>query len=250
MKPSADQAATARRAGKAVGFALFLTALAVPPALAADRALLDIIGFSDDGRYFAFEEFGVQDGSGFPYSTIFVVDVANDEWAAPPVRVRIDDEGSTLADARAASLDEAASLIGKLDITRPADVIAMFADGEAGDGQTLDFAMPGYGPGALQAAQTLALETFPAGSPEPCADYLGEPALGFALTLANDDGISELHRDGDTLPRSRGCPTAYRVYAVVVPFEHGPESGVVIVSVYPFGFEGPDRRFLALPLAP
>jgi hypothetical protein len=37
---------------------------------------------------------------------------------------------------------------------------------------------------------------------------------------------------------------------VVLPFGAGDiEDGVAIVSVYPGGFEGPDRRFIAVPLA-
>ena len=49
--------------------------------LAGDRALIDLIGYSEDGRIFAFEEFGIQDGSGFPYSNIYVVDLPADKWA-------------------------------------------------------------------------------------------------------------------------------------------------------------------------
>ena len=41
------------------------------PALAGDAALADFIGFSEDGQTFAFEEYGIQDGSGFAYSTIY-----------------------------------------------------------------------------------------------------------------------------------------------------------------------------------
>jgi predicted secreted protein len=53
-----------------IGFALLL---AVPAAHAGDYAYRDILGFSSDGKSFAFEEYGVQDGSGFPYANIFVV---------------------------------------------------------------------------------------------------------------------------------------------------------------------------------
>jgi predicted secreted protein len=49
------------------------------------------------------------------------------------------------------------------------------------------------------------------------------------------------------LPKSRGCPTDYRLYAVVAPFQQA-EPRIALISSYPFGFEGPDRRFLAVPL--
>ena len=45
-------------------------------ARAGDVAELEILGFSDDGGVFAFEEYGVQDGSGFPYANRYYIDTA------------------------------------------------------------------------------------------------------------------------------------------------------------------------------
>ncbi|MBN9059609.1 MAG: DUF2259 domain-containing protein, partial [Rhizobiales bacterium] len=53
-----------------------LAAAAPTAAMAGDFAERSILGFSPDGGRFAFEEFGIQDGSGFPYSNIFVLDTA------------------------------------------------------------------------------------------------------------------------------------------------------------------------------
>ena len=41
---------------------------------AGDYADRTILGFSPDGSTFAFEEFGVQDGSGFAYANIYMID--------------------------------------------------------------------------------------------------------------------------------------------------------------------------------
>ncbi|TIL61031.1 MAG: hypothetical protein E5Y89_28055, partial [Mesorhizobium sp.] len=41
----------------------------VATAGAGDVAELEILGFSKDGGVFAFEEYGVQDGSGYPYAS-------------------------------------------------------------------------------------------------------------------------------------------------------------------------------------
>ena len=76
---------------------------------------------------------------------------------------------------------------------------------------------------------------------------IGKKALGYALSLHDGQNVTEAHRDEATLPKSRGCPVAYRIYAVVSPFERA-DPRVAIISSYPFGFEGPDRRFLAVPL--
>src|SRR5690606_34542007 len=109
--------------------------------------------------------------------------------------------------------------------------------------------LPGFAPGELVGMKELSLEIFEADSPEDCALFLGEAPKGFAVTLAAGGTSRELHRDGAMLPRSRGCPTGYRLHAVVVPQGATTLAGaVVIVENHPFGFEGPDRRFLAVPV--
>src|SRR5262245_14136735 len=76
MRPSGVLAVLVRRAASAV-FALILLAL---PTLAGDRALIEFLGYSPDGKYFAFEQFGIQDGSGHAYSEIQVIDLVADKW--------------------------------------------------------------------------------------------------------------------------------------------------------------------------
>lgn len=229
---------------------LVLGALSVPAA-AGDRALLDPVGFSGDGRWFAFEEFGVQDGSGFAYANIYVIDLATDAWApGTPVRVRLEDEGTDMAAARQAARDEAAGLIADLDIDVPADVWALVGDGEDADGTTLAFGQPGYLPGERRGGWTLTLDSFEAPASDPCESWFGQAPLGFALELAGEGDTRELHRD-TRIPKSRGCPLDYRLHGVVAPYQaSGVEAGVALVSVYPGGFEGPDRRFVAVPLRP
>lgn len=230
--------------------ALLAASLALlAPALAGDRALIDFIGFSADARYLAFEEFGVQDGSGFPYSNIYVLDLPADKWAAgSPFRVSMEDENATLQDARAEVEAKAAAALQQLQLTEAVDLVAVNGDGEMGDGRAVTFGAPGYFPNDPQGAYTLKLQTFSADSPLPCADWLGERAKGMVLTLTGPDGERVIHED-KVLPESRGCPSTYRIFAVVAPQYQTPPAGyAAIIAVYPFGFEGPDRRFIAVPL--
>ena len=89
---------------------------------------------------------------------------------------------------------------------------------------------------------------FDAKTAEDCAQFTGEPGQGYALTFTDNNGEHELHRDTGTLPKSRGCITATGSIAVVTPQYAAPyQNGVAIISTYPVGFEGPDRRFLAVP---
>ena len=48
-------------------FAFFLGLAFSLPAYSGDRASLNVIGFSPDGTAFAYEEYGIHDGSAVPY---------------------------------------------------------------------------------------------------------------------------------------------------------------------------------------
>lgn len=240
------KAASARLAASLFGLMLM-----VVPSLAGDRALIDFIGFSEDGQYFAFEEYGVQDGSGFAYSNIYVVDLAADKWVSgSPFRVQADDETyeTPLRDIRDEAMGEAQEMLDELGIVQPVEILALLGDAVPdNDGKRLEFSVPMCcGPGQTQDDRlALEIETFDVTTTD---DYCIEmEPVGYALTFVNEDDVVELHRDGDVLPASRGCTLDYRLYAVVQPFWDAG-SRVAIISSYPFGFEGPDRRFLAVPI--
>ena len=225
------------------------------PAIAADRALLNIIGYSEDGDYFAFEEYGIQDGSGFAYSSVFVVDLANDTWVAnAPFSARAEDEERTLGEIRLEALGKAQSTFDEYRIGVPPQILTMIGDGAATEtGTRVHWSTPACcGPGFTQPdAQSLVLSTRGITSTEEyCKDL---SPVGYVLTFQDQNGSRELHADGDVLPASRGCTLDYRIHAVVQPFENYWTDGfagrrVAIIASYPFGFEGVDRRFLAVPI--
>ncbi|HWV19547.1 MAG TPA: DUF2259 domain-containing protein [Devosia sp.] len=246
MKPNAALVVSARRAASVFG----LFALMASPALAGDRALIDFIGFSPDARYFAFEEFGVQDGSGFAYSNIFVVDLENDTWLdGTPIRMRSEDENRPLLQVRSEANSQAIKIVADKEIFVPAEIAVLIGDGAVdADAQTLAFGLPGYERGTVRDERQLTLKTFPLKSSEDCDLWFDTPSQGFELTLAGGAASAVVHRD-ETLPKSRGCVLDYRLYGVVIPGLGAPQgTGVAIISYYPGGFEGPDRRFLAVPL--
>jgi len=218
---------------------------------AADRAGYDLIGYSPDGAYFAFEEYGIQDGSGFAYSTIFVLDVAQDKWVAgAPYRFQADDEGVSLFAARIAARTMAEAAISSLNITHPAQALAVKADGDpANPDLELPFNLPGHtGVDAMWGEYELQLAIFNVPSAMDCSAFLEDGSQGFALYLAADGNMNLIHQD-ETVPKSRGCPIAYRLSAVVVPFQETDLThAIALISVWAYGFEGPDRRFIAVPL--
>ena len=245
MTLNAATKAMARRAASA----LLLTAVLAPaPALAGDRSLIDYVGYSADGRYFAFEEYGMQDGSGFPYSNIYIIDLSADAWVeGSPYRVILNDDEADLSDARDAAYEQAEPKLEALEIFEAAFEIAHNGDGDprTGSGETLVFGDPGYGLEAVTNPRTLTLDVFPAAPSTDCV-IIDDKTFGFSLAL---DG-TQIYTDADPVPASRGCPMGYRLYAVVKPAEWtvAPGGLVAIVSTYPFGFEGPDRDFLVVPL--
>ncbi|MGV8854613.1 MAG: DUF2259 domain-containing protein [Devosia sp.] len=236
----------ARLVASLIGF----LALLVLPALAGDRAQLALIGYSTNGSYFAFEEFGIQDGSGFAYSSIYVIDLAEDSWVVgTPVRAQAESEAVPLAEIRAQTRAKVAKDLITLDIDVPAELVAMIGDGIANEpAQTLSFGEPGFAAGEVMGSHTLELSSFAAPAATPCQQWFTSPPRGYQLRLVDQTDDRVVHRDS-ALPRSRGCPVDYRLYGVVLPFAADPLSqAVAIISVYTFGFEGPDRRFIVVPL--
>ena len=226
-----------------------LLALSPLPALAGDSAQFNALGFSADGRYFAFEQFGIQDGSGFPYSDIFLIDLDTDSFAGgTPVRARVDDESAALSAARQQAFGEASEALNAHGIYRPALPIALRGDGELGDeGLTLSYSIPSYGLAESRGRYDLSLEIFKAPSAMDCDLFEGGP-MAYALVRETGGEITELHRD-TRVPASRRCVVTYKFYGVFIPFEsYDNASAVAVLSVWSHGFEGPDRRFIALPV--
>ncbi|MCB1487238.1 MAG: DUF2259 domain-containing protein, partial [Bauldia sp.] len=76
---------------------------------------------------------------------------------------------------------------------------------------------------------------------------LGQPFQGFRLTLTDPDGQAHVLSSDQQIPKSRRCPLSYGISEVDVYFPpNGQPVLVVLVNVFSFGFEGYDRRFLAV----
>jgi len=236
--------------------ALFIGALLLfsSAAQAGDFASEDVIGFSPDGRYFGFEEYGVEDGSGFPYSNIFIIDLETDTFVPQtPVRERLDDEKAALNDARAAARERAQALFSQYQLTLPATTVYArglgdFANFEGGLTQEIvtkiyfpDFSDP---TAPARDGFDLILRHIPAPSVASCPI----DTIGFQLEKIDPDGKRRfVHRD-EKIFKSRGCPLKYRISKVYVPaFEKG-DFAAVLISVFQTGFEGLDQRFIVFPV--
>lgn len=234
-------------------FAL-LVALGTTPAFAGDYARVDVMGFSADGSRFAFEDYGTQDGSGFPYSNIYLFDVDRDAWLGGSPFHRLDETGDAtpaqaeadLARTRAANRDAAWDLISSAGIGGHGDTVAHNPPTERGADPHLMIAttraeVPEFGPQV-----ELRLTEHALARPASCPDGFGE-MKGFRLTLTLEDETRVLNDDA-RLPQSRGCALGYRIDRLVLhhPADGGRTAFAVLVLVEQVGFEGPSGRYLAI----
>lgn len=216
---------------------------------AGDYAALNVLGFSKDGRYLAFEEFGTQDGSGFPYSNIYFIDVAKNAYAARRVAVTIESEtavedtarkrASLLAAKRLRRLGIVNGNLGRLVVSHL--MTDMTFDGKGDEpSRPIKFAeevgsMYRRGDYELSLGQTT-IKT------KDCEVFEDETKLLELKLTNNEDDTSRFLQKDATLPNSRGCAMDYRVQAVYLY----KELIAVFVGVFTRGFEGPDMRFMAV----
>lgn len=238
--------------GKVARWLAGMAVLCASTASAADIASFQPLGFSPDGSIFAFEEFGIQDGSGFPYSNVYFIDTNADRYlSGTPIRVRIDADGANLGTARDQARQQAVPLIGKYALTAQPGLLAAFnpvteVDAPAHRIRYLPHAViPAFG-----SPYTLVLEEISQPPAEPCKG-LTESSAAFRLKLVERDGKPENETvyEDVRLPESRRCATGYRLGGIMTYHPLGGATvHVALVLVMSYGFEGSDGRWIAIPI--
>lgn len=219
--------------------------MAMPAAsFAGEAAELNVLGFARDGGVFAFEEFGVQDGSGFPYANRFYIDTTNDTFmAGAPVRIRIDSDGAELAQARSDAAAAGEAIVAASEF-KPGFMAAFNAITEQSADPMKVVALPRPVFPPVDKPVGLRLEEINVPSPADCA-AMG-PVKGFRLVRFDPEtnaDIAILHED-DRVPASRNCPQGYRLGGLQTYMETG--AFAVIIAIRAAGFEGPNHRWLAV----
>ena len=255
---------------KRIGIAFLLALALVANARAGDGAALHVLGFSADGRYFAFEQYGEQNGSGSLYSIITAVEIAGDRPAkGMPITAIMDPDNTNLgkaprdrqlADIRAKAGAEATTLLQQFGISQTGYQAGQMV-ASLGDSHSRRILQPEQVKSAMKAVVAtialpadrfgadarLVLREFDIALPR-CKDLISrEHPSGFGLTLERK-GRPTIHLNRDqTIPAARGCPEHYgisEVHALALP-DGSTTLAVVIHYFYP-AFEGPDRRFLVV----
>ena len=231
-------------------FAFAVIMLVATSVYAGDLSTLNFIGFSNDGRYLAFEEYGTQDGSGYPFATIHIIDTAKNAYASPKIDVMVEDEMGAETTARSRVAVKAAKKLkqfrivrgntGRLILSHPLTDLTF--EGEAGKkADTLvkfsEEVTPYHREGDYELLLTPVKVT-----PKDCTDY-GYDIFMLELKLTNNvgEGTSKFLQKDTSLPASRGCVMSYRIQDIYI------YKGIIAVfmSFDTPGFEGPDTRFMA-----
>ena len=231
-------------------FAIFaLVAAFSLNAMAGESAERRIIGFSADGTWFAFEEFGVADGTGAPYASIYIINTSTDSWAeGTPIRVNFGEQPAPVSKALAKARKIAAPILNRLAITEPGILLAskpvtMISANE----RRIDFYrhMNNTGP-AQKMAYVVKEIDFP--DRDNCKTMeINEKGFSLFATRGGSP-LQEVYKD-KRIPASRLCPMKYSISDIIEYSPPGkPVLHVVLIHMFHQGFEGPDLRYLAIPV--
>ncbi|MBZ9676825.1 DUF2259 domain-containing protein [Mesorhizobium sp. ES1-1] len=229
--------------------ALCLFAQIITPSLAraGDAAQLGILGFSRDGGIFAFEEYGVQDGSGFPYANRYYIDTSNDSFLkGTPIRVRLDDENAKPETARLQARQKGEAIVSQAELSANRGITAGFnpvTELSADPHRIAVNPRPIFPP--IDPQLEFRLEEIAMNSTG--CESQGE-TNGFRLLRieAQNGGATKTLHEDKSIPKSRNCPNGYSIGAVQTFSADNLRGYAVLIAVRQYGFEGPDYRWIAV----
>lgn len=231
------------------GLALIAMLAAIPAATAGDAARLEILGFSADGGVFAFEEYGIQDGSGFPYANRYYIRTADDTFVPnTPVRVRLDDETATVRAARDEARESGETIVAAAELDANFGFTAALnpvTELSTDRSRLVVNPRPVFPP--IDEPLEFRLEEIPFGESPHCQGLGGISGFRLLRIDAAAGGVTELLHEDGAVPESRGCPTGYALGGVqTLSVGQALTAYAVLIAVRRVGFEGPDHRWIAV----
>lgn len=244
---------------------LILTSLmiltATTMAQAGDASVAKVVGFSKDGKNFAFLQDGIQDGSGFYWAQVDVIDVNNNkllkrvalnsndlfsdqgEGTTPAQEKAIYNEVLKRANLNHYQIDQ--KIKGKTVLERPYTDFSTYTNTVF----SLDYWAQG---GASTTVETYSLTVREQAAPveqhnEWCQDFINDTMITVEVkgplygNYHNNSRTITLQKDL-RVPSSRSCAYGYSVKQII-----SYKKGIVaLVNYQAPGFEGPNYRFIAV----
>lgn len=209
---------------------------------AGDAASLNFIGFSEQGKYLAFQQYGITAGQGAAFSEFFIVDVPNNRYSIRPIITEKMDADTTTA-ARKENLTEAEARIEEYQIIEGnyGDHVIARAFSDVG-------AMPKKARFSVDAPLAgISNKTYSVILKEKQGNaecYNLADSKMFTLILLNEQtNESRVLQDDKSVPNSRACPLNYRIQDVYV---YNKKNIAVFLNMYQLGFEGINMRYLVV----
>ena len=221
---------------------------------AGDIANVQPIGFSADGKVFAFQEFGLKDEDAVPYSNTYFIDTDSGAYLeGTPFRTELADEDANLSKARRQNLTAARSQMDKYDLlTNPGLIAAFNPPTELGSPMKTIRYTTLANDGPPRAPYTLLLGETRVPVPGNCPNT-EQRVIGFTLQMIEKEGAPQhvtIHED-KVIPADRGCPVEYRLGGALV---YQPGTGnpvhIALVLALSAGSDGNTGRWIAVPVHP
>jgi len=233
------------RFARLVVFASTIWFILATPLLAEDIAHRRIIGFSPSGDYFAFEQSGIENGSGEAYAHIFIIDTHENKWVlGSPFRARARGPRK-LQKARRRVRRMAMDVLERYRIRRKGVVLASNPITELNADPHRVEVLTRRSIHRLDEPLVFEIEEISVPT-RRCRRYTSRRIKGMVIRVRRRGGRWRILHEDARIPRSRGCPTSYSISDVIRLKKRG--GGAVYAVIYSFvrsGADGQERRFIA-----
>ena len=223
---------------KRVGVVVLLVlAFAPQAAMARDPAELKVLGFSTDGRYFAYQQTGTKQGT--TYSVTTVLDVETGRPIKGSRTSFSDEERKQLAKHTKAT----ARQIKRLKISQKGVMTVSVRGFDAEpfeEASVKSFALPSkwFGPESWLKLRQFKMVT-------RCKSKDASP-VGFGLALERKDAPATRLSHDVSIPLTRGCPTRYRIADAHA--RRTPDGTVALAVIVQDSTPGVDAQSLFIPV--
>jgi len=236
---------------------------AAAPSRAKDANESLPIGFSADSRYFAYEQYLVDGAAAAAFADIEIIDTTTGAHVeGSPFHAESLEEDASIVKVRGDAAAKAAPALAKLGIAQPPVLLAATPVYEAvADRQTVIFdrwlsentgSTIVDSPASHEVRYELKIEhrDRPEIPPGCEADMGPYQTLHITVWPRAASGGTTVHSE-DVIPPGRGCPVAYDIDKIIAPMadDAHPDLLVALIGIYEPGWEGADRRIIALPFS-